>query len=115
MQNIVEELIAGVLAGLLLLLIEYFVPKPNVDQKKKIAATIANALILVVLAFFPFIPLLLFQFLSAQLVAATMMQQPEVRRIEWYSNLYAVLALLWGWIWGTKARPWLRSKLERGR
>src|SRR5919109_514729 len=107
MENILTALVIAVVSGVLVLLIEYFVLKPDTAKRKKIITA-------VVLSFFPFVPLLLFQFLSAQLVAATMMERPEGARIDWYANLYAVFALSWGWFWGAKARPWLRARLEGG-
>ena len=61
-----------------------------------------------------FVPLYIIYRTSLFLINATIWQQPEPVREDWYANLYAVLALLWGAIWGTTVRDWLRGLLTKG-
>jgi hypothetical protein len=105
MQDWLITLIFTFVGGVLVLFVEYFVPKPDPAQRKKFWATAVPYLCLV-------LPLFIFQFLASLIVAATMKNRAEVVRVDWYANLYAVSALLWGWIWGTKVRPWLHSYFE---
>lgn len=107
MQNDLTALIMAVVGGVLVLLFEYsFLRKAATERKKIVAAVVLSVCL--------FAPLFVFQFISAQIVAATMKQRPEVVRVDWYANLYAVSAMSWGWLWGTKVRPWLRDKFDGG-
>ena len=95
-------LITTVIGGIVVLIVEYFILKPDPTERKKLWTALALSISL-------FLPLFLFQLISAEFVAATMKQRPEVERVDWYANLYAVFAMLWGLFWGTKVRPWLRG------
>ena len=107
MQNELTTLIMAVVGSILVLLFEYSFLRKDATERKKIVTAAVLSICL-------FAPLFIFQFFSAQIVVATMKQRSEVVRVDWYANLYAVSAMSWGWIWGTKVRPWLRDKLEGG-
>ena len=106
MQNNLITLIITVIGGVIVLFFEYFfLGLVDATARKRI-------LVAVLLSFSSFVPLVLIQLVSVQFVAATMRQRPEAVRVDWYANLYAVTAMLWGWLWGAKVRPWLRSIFE---
>lgn len=105
MENILTAIITAVAGGILVLFFEYFVVKPDAMRRRFAISVMLTASL--------FLPLIIIQFLLVGLFTAIMKQQPQSARIDWFANSYAVIAMLWGWLWGVRIRPELHRRLEK--
>lgn len=105
MENILTVMITTVVGGVLVLFFEYFVLKPDTARRRFALAVILTTSL--------FLPLIIIQFFLVGLFGAMMGQQPQSVRIDWFANSYAVVAMLWGWLWGVRIRPVLNRHFEK--
>jgi hypothetical protein len=106
MESTLITLAITIIGGTFVLIVEYFViGLVGATARKRIGVAL-------LFTFSLFIPLVILQLGSALFVAVILGQLPQPVRVDLFANLYAVLAMLWGWFWGTKLRPWLRNIFE---
>lgn len=108
MPDFASPLITNLIAGLVVVLFEYFVlQKKSQSQTENTQRKISGVGIAIILSLSLFAPLLILQQISLRFAIDL---DDTQSRITWYGHIYAVLAMLWGWFWGVKVRPWLQSR-----